>query len=226
MGQKYKIFINGKLLFLAQNPAEVKEILSNEYQFIIKPYKNKKQLRELLDILLGRINPSSMVIYHANVEKLLNDVIGEFEYIEAAGGVVRDAASRVLLIFRRGYWDLPKGKQDKKESLEETAVREVKEETGLRSVRLEEPVTWPDLSNECTYHTYKLDDVLILKGSYWYTMTTDHAGALIPQTEEDIEQAVWVAPEALHKYLDRMYSSVIDVLEAALGIDKIEIPEN
>lgn len=226
MGQKYKIFINGKLLFLAQNPADVKEILSTDYQFIIRPYKDKKQLRDLLGILLGKINPSSMVIYSPDVKKLLNRVIDEFEYIEAAGGVVRNPSGEVLLIFRKGHWDLPKGKQEDGESLEETAVREVEEETGISRLSVEAPVSYPELSNDCTYHTYILDGKSILKGSFWYSMTTDYEGQAVPQIEEEIEKAIWVAPEALGKYLSNMYASVADVLEASLGMDRIEAPES
>ena len=49
----------------------------------------------------------------------------------AAGGLIRDWRGRALLYFRRGAWDMPKGHQETGESLEECALREVAEETGL-----------------------------------------------------------------------------------------------
>ncbi len=42
----------------------------------------------------------------------------------------------ILMIFRRGKWDLPKGKLDKGESLEACALREVEEETGLKKNKI------------------------------------------------------------------------------------------
>jgi len=216
MSQMYKIFVNGKLLYLAQNPAEVKEIMDAQYHFIIRPYKDKKDLAGLMEILLGKINPSSMVIYGPNIDKIRKKVFEYFKVIEAAGGVVQNEAGQVLLIHRRGSWDLPKGKAEKGESIEQTAVREVIEETGISKVQIGEQVNYEGLKNDCTYHTYKEKDKLIMKVSYWYFMDTLHAGMLIPQTEEDIEEVKWVSIEDLENYFDNMYPSIIDVLKASV----------
>ena len=63
------------------------------------------------------------------------------------------------------------------------------------------------------YHSYMIDDKLALKVSHWFEMQTDFEGDLIPQTEEDIEQAIWVKREDIPKYFDNMYTSIIDVLK-------------
>ena len=66
--------------------------------------------------------------------------------VEAAGGyVVRRTPKgnlKVLTIFRRGLWDLPKGKLDPGESPEKGAVREVSEEVGIKkkSITLLQPL--------------------------------------------------------------------------------------
>ena len=56
--------------------------------------------------------------------------------IIAAGGLVENEKGEILMMFRRGFWDLPKGKLDEGESIETCAVREVQEETGLQNVQL------------------------------------------------------------------------------------------
>src|ERR1700730_7271010 len=72
------------------------------------------------------------ILYHTNWDELKRAVWKKFQVILAAGGLVMDQHKQVLLIHRKGKWDLPKGKLDKKESLEACALREVKEETGLK----------------------------------------------------------------------------------------------
>ncbi|MEF2277865.1 NUDIX hydrolase [Deinococcus sp. YIM 134068] len=52
--------------------------------------------------------------------------------IPGAGGVVLDGLGRVLLVrYRSGAWAFPKGHVEPGETLEQTAVREVAEETGV-----------------------------------------------------------------------------------------------
>jgi ADP-ribose pyrophosphatase YjhB (NUDIX family) len=55
-----------------------------------------------------------------------------------ARAVVRDNASRVLLIRRsdNGQWAMPAGAMELGESIADCAVREVREETGLRALRV------------------------------------------------------------------------------------------
>ena len=51
--------------------------------------------------------------------------------IIAAGGLVTNPHGEILWIFRRGFWDLPKGKLDEGETIQTCVIREVQEETGL-----------------------------------------------------------------------------------------------
>src|SRR5215218_6550882 len=105
--------------------------------------------------------------------------------IIAAGGIVENENGEILFQFRRGVWDLPKGKLDDGESLEECAVREVEEETGLKKVELEEFLL-------ATYHTYHENGKQVLKESHWYKMRADGRQELTPQTSEDISEVKWV----------------------------------
>jgi 8-oxo-dGTP pyrophosphatase MutT (NUDIX family) len=56
--------------------------------------------------------------------------------IIAGGGIVTNELGELLMIFRRGKWDLPKGKLDEGESIEDCAIREVEEETGVKNLKL------------------------------------------------------------------------------------------
>ena len=212
MNQKYKIFINDKLLFLVDNPAKVEEILTSRDPYIIRTYKKMKDLKDLVEVLMSDINQSSMVIYHANVEQLKEDLFSFFKYIEAAGGVVQNDEGKILLIYRKGFWDLPKGKIEQGESIEEAAIREVKEETGVKRLQLGDPILFEGLSNQFTYHTYIYKEKVIMKASYWFKMSTDYAGRMVPQQEEDIEEVKWVHPSEIKDYTNNMYSSIKDVI--------------
>ncbi|MEZ5055350.1 MAG: NUDIX domain-containing protein [Chitinophagales bacterium] len=210
----YKLFINNKIVFLCQNPAHVQNIMYGN--FIIEPYTNRANLETTIQILLGNSNSNNLILFHKDVDALFTDFCSFFKCIEAAGGVVVNDKNEILLIFRRGSWDLPKGKIEKKESIEVAAIREVEEETGLSQVEIVQPIVFSTYSNKATYHSYEINGKPCLKISYWFEMKTKSNANLIPQTEEDIEQAIWVAKSAIPSYFDTMYSNIIDVLKAVL----------
>ncbi len=150
------------------------------------------------------------VFFHANLEKLKEALFKKFTIIQAAGGLVTNEKDEILMIFRRGMWDLPKGKLDAGETLEDCAVREVKEETGLNNVQLIAPLI-------ITYHTYHEGSKFILKESHWYRMRANGEQKLTPQTEEDIHDIKWVGKQELKTYMKKSFASVVDVLETCLA---------
>ena len=89
------------------------------------------------------------IIFDKDFQKLKRDFFKHFELIKAGGGLVKNSSGNILLMFRRGKWDLPKGKLDEGESIEECAIREVEEETGLHHLTIIKPLA-------ITYHTYNL----------------------------------------------------------------------
>jgi 8-oxo-dGTP pyrophosphatase MutT (NUDIX family) len=159
------------------------------------------------------------------VELVLAQLRQHFAYIEAAGGVVTAPGGELLLIHRMGHWDLPKGKLDPGETPEGAALREVAEETGVHGLQLG-PQTLPDTWHLYTEarmapsrHPHATDAqgrVWVLKRTYWYAMTAP-AQTLTPQTEEDIHQALWVAPQLLPDYLDQTYPTIREVMAAYGG---------
>ena len=127
--------------------------------------------------------------------------------IIAAGGLVVNEKNELLLIFRRGKWDLPKGKLDEGESIESCAVREVQEETGIQHITL------LHLLGK-TYHEY-FDNWLheeVIKESWWYVMKASSTDILIPQTDEDIEQIIWADKNRIALCMQNSYANVIDII--------------
>lgn len=139
------------------------------------------------------------------------EILKQYSVIEAAGGIVKNPNGELLAIFRLGKWDLPKGKMEKGESPEDTALREISEECGISGHQI--------IGKICdTYHTYKIGNRKILKKTYWYAFTINEVSELIPQTIENIEEAQWFKPSELIRKLENSYPSIRQVLNDARAI--------
>ncbi|NME71625.1 NUDIX hydrolase [Flammeovirga aprica] len=130
----------------------------------------------------------------------------KFQVRKAGGGVVFKG-DELLVMKRNGVFDIPKGHLDKGETIEECAVREVEEETGVKA-EIEE------LLHE-TFHTYIYKKKHVLKHTYWYKMkATENDQELIPQTEEGIETLEWMKiNEVKNKVWKNTYKSIKEVFE-------------
>jgi len=173
---------------------------------------NTDTLKVMMPTLIDNLRENEMVeinIVDSNPEEAFAVFSNHFKLIEAGGGVVENPDGKIILIYRNGFWDLPKGKKEPEEPIEITALREVKEEVGLTEL---EPITFIDYS----YHIYKLNNEWILKKTAWYTMKTDDEPALIPQTIEGIEKAIWININEISNHLEGMYPLIVDVLQKYL----------
>jgi 8-oxo-dGTP pyrophosphatase MutT (NUDIX family) len=146
------------------------------------------------------------ILCNKDLDKLKKVFFKHFTIITAAGGLVLNPNEDTLMIFRKGKWDLPKGKLDEGETLEQCAVREVQEETGLNDITLGEKII-------TTYHTYTEFGKHILKESHWYKMKCDSDQKLVPQTEEYITDIKWVKRSDLKKYTSKTYHTIVEVLD-------------
>ncbi len=124
--------------------------------------------------------------------------------IYAAGGLVLNEDEQVLMIFRRGKWDLPKGKWEKGESIEECAVREVQEECGVLDVLLGRRLA-------TTIHSYVENERTIEKHTAWFLMLAQGDWLPTPQVEEDIEIARWVSQSEARELLKESYTNIREV---------------
>jgi len=201
-----KIYFNDKPLFLT-------DALNAD----IEPYRHHDDAVFIDEFSHGGINSMihemrqekvhAGIYFHTNVEELRKAFWKKFMLVKAAGGLVLNEDGEILFIFRRGKWDLPKGKLDEGETLETCAVREVQEETGLKKVQLKKHLV-------TTYHTYDESGHHILKETWWYLLSASKKEALVPQTIEQITQIEWADPRNLEKYVSNTYPSIIDVLKA------------
>lgn len=145
-------------------------------------------------------------IFHNDFQILLENFKSLFTYIEAAGGLITNEKNELLFIYRRGKWDLPKGKLETGERPTEAAIREVQEETGLMNITLKE--------YRCsTWHTYPLKGQNILKQTYWYNMFASKNQPSAPQVEEDISELEWVNEAKINSVLGNTYPSIISVID-------------
>ncbi len=199
-----KVYFDDKPLFLCDKIDEVIEPFIHHDDAIFIDELNNHTIKTIIhEMQLPQVHAG--VFFHADIEALKQAFFKKFTLVTAAGGLVQNEKKEYLLIFRRGKWDLPKGKLDKGEKLEDCAIREVKEETGLKEVKLIKPLC-------VTYHTYHEGARFILKDSHWYTMKVKGVQQLIPQTEEEIHEIKWVKKERLSEYMNISYPSVADVL--------------
>ena len=127
-------------------------------------------------------------------------------FLYAAGGIVQDEMQHILMIYRRGVWDFPKGKIEKNESPKEAAMREVKEETGLKGVRIGRELAQ-------TFHTYVENGQPILKQTHWFNMSSSGNQLLVPEIGEEITQIEWVKKNVVRYLLEDSFSSLLDLWE-------------
>lgn len=199
----YKIYINSTLIKL-KDAKPARKAFKGE---LIARYAGQvKHLHNFVDLAEKGGQYDRITIYFEDYPKLKKDFKGLFTVIPAAGGLVKNEFGELLFIYRRGHWDLPKGKLDKKEKKKHAAIREVEEETGISNITLGEKIC-------VTNHVYKnKSGKRLIKKSHWYHMTAPKT-VLIPQTEEDITKAEWMTLEKFNSKPRKVYDSIIEVLD-------------
>ena len=128
----------------------------------------------------------------------------KYTLIEAAGGLVYNSDKQILMIFRNGKWDLPKGKKERKETIDQCALREVEEECGVNNLTIINQV-------KTTYHVYQINDKNILKKTFWFKMFTNSNKKLTPQISEGIIKAEWVSKQNIMQKMKNSYANIKDL---------------
>ncbi|MDN3706132.1 NUDIX domain-containing protein [Myroides ceti] len=188
----YKVFINDKPLLLTNKLEKETDFQlfllesADINKIIVKFYQNKIQ---------------KAILYHPDEEKILKKLKEKITVNKAGGGLVRNSEGKVLFILRNGKWDLPKGGTEKGETIEQTAIREVEEETGVQGLSIVEKL-------QKTYHVFKRNGEYRLKITRWFEMKTDYTGHLMGQAEEGIEKVVWLDKEEIKEALKNSYENI------------------
>lgn len=154
------------------------------------------------------------VAIEGDVEAMYRILVSLCELERAAGGIVVNKQDEILLIRRRGFWDLPKGKFEEGETPEECAVREVHEETGLQTMEVVRPMAPP--TQPWTLHIYTDGNRHILKQTQWFEMRTAERDVKA-QAEEDIKEVIWVPRDRLGSYRPNMYRSLWGLVDVFLS---------
>jgi len=188
----YQVFYKKKIILLTDVFKEEKDFKS----FPIKDVKLKKVIK-----LLNKKNINSVHLFHKNKDKLLKYFFKLIPTVIAAGGKITNSKSETLFIYRNDKWDLPKGKAEKNEQLPQTALREVKEETGIKEVSINKPL-------DITYHIFRRNNEYRLKVTYWFEMFSDYEGIFFPQLDEGITNVKWVKKNDLEEIKINSYPNI------------------
>lgn len=204
MAQKYKVYYNNKVIFITDrvNGAGT----TSEYRLCHYPDADLKKE-------WNAFCADKQVKYFyitGEPDEAWKAFTKLFNIIKAAGGLVKNEKGEYLFIYRNKKWDLPKGKMDKGEEWEETALREVEEECGVKELKITGPIGK-------SYHIYELKGRFALKQTYWFHMSCTDTSELVPQEEEGIEKATWVKPEVFKQWKNEMYPSVWDIVKDITG---------
>lgn len=200
-----KIILNNKRIFLAEDHRDIIRQFHLNNAYIIFDLHEQKVL-DLVDMLL--LSSISDAIFVGNINDNMAIVKNALTLVRAGGGVVFNNRNELLFIYRRRKWDLPKGKMDRRETIEKCATREVYEETGVRNLEIVREL-------DPTYHIY-LENSVILKETIWFLMFTEDV-KLRPQFEEGIKKAIWVHKNNIRYQLRNTYPSVVDIFEKLLS---------
>ena len=190
----YKVFINKLSIILNSK----NKSLSQENSFLLSSIT-------LNEILKKVRKHKKIFLYHPKKSELIKIFKSKIKVIFASGGIVKNDNNQILFIYRRGKWDLPKGKAEKGESIRETAVREVIEETGVEKLKIDKY-----FSN--TFHIVRNNKKYFLKETSWFLMSSNFKGKLKPQLNEGIKSVKWKTFDDAKKIKKKTYGNISIIL--------------
>ncbi len=188
----YTIFVGQKPIILTTKIEK-----ETDYKtFLLKSVNIGKVIK-----LLVSTDLKGVCLVDKNKDKLLKLFLNLLPNVVAGGGKVYNDKKEVLFIYRNNKWDLPKGKIENNETIENTSIREVEEETGVNGLRITKPLP-------TTYHIFKRNGKHKIKVTYWFEMETKYDGKLYPQIKEGITKVEWLDEKASIDALENSYANI------------------
>ena len=197
----YKVFFNQKPLILTSKILKS----SDSNPLIHIKFSSKNQILKAIKSKKTK----SVYIYHKNIKKLWKIFTKKFPIKDAAGGLVHRSDDKLLFIYRKNRWDLPKGGIEKNELIIEAAQREVKEETGLADLIVIKKIGE-------TFHLFNNGKNYRLKRTYWFEMKSNYKGDLFPQQEEGITSVEWISKKRIPEILENAYENIKGIVEKVI----------
>ncbi|HAW52103.1 MAG TPA: NUDIX hydrolase [Flavobacteriales bacterium] len=200
----YKVFINDRSLILTDDYADY----SSAYDTLFITYASEEAFFELIELLRDSPVLKSVCVYHSKLDDLWNVFCNKYSQVSAAGGIVQNK-DRILFIFKNNHWDLPKGKIENGEASETAALREVKEECGLKDLSLK-------AAHATTYYLFTEKGNTLLKKTEWFLMDSAEEGPLTGDEKEGITDVKWMDSASWKTDQQNSFASVINMLDSLL----------
>lgn len=192
----YKVFFNDKPIVLTTQVSKETDFKN----YLLKSVKIGKVIKDLRKPSIKEVR-----LIGKKEDKLLKKFLKKLPNVIAGGGKVYNEKGEILFIYRNDKWDLPKGKVDRKETLEAAALREVEEETGVKDLNIIKPL-------ETTYHIFKRNGRHRIKITYWFEMKTSYNGKLEPEEIEGITKVEWLDAQQTQKALENSYANIKELM--------------
>jgi len=194
--QIYKVFKDNTAFFITNN---INSINNSKNKTIT--LNKSSDILKIIEFESRNNDDKTVVVICNNLDETINKLEKYYKPKLAAGGWVYNDNNQLLFIKRWGIWDIPKGHLERGESLEECAIREVEEETGLRVIEIVDKLG-------ISRHIFSRNGKEKLKVTHWYKMKTSYKGEFKPQLEEDIEEVKWVENSDIEDYLENSWKSL------------------
>jgi ADP-ribose pyrophosphatase YjhB (NUDIX family) len=198
----YKVFVNNKPVFLTGGTKEIKIL---EKTTIIRLYDDTN-LQEIIDNYQYDESAECLYIVTEHPERTWSRFRNMYRIVVSAGGIVKNSEGKFLFIMRKGKWDLPKGKVEEGEIIEDAAKREIAEECGITQLTISRKLL-------PTFHTYNAGKLRILKETNWYEFSYDKNETPKPQSEEYITEVRWFDFSEINTVLNNTYTSIAELVQ-------------
>ncbi|MGB0887530.1 MAG: NUDIX hydrolase [Vicingaceae bacterium] len=202
----YKVFVENKVIYFTDDEGNCNQLSKG----VTITFFSEEITSFIVDLIFNDAKIEHINIVVKNYGAAFVNFQKYFKIIEAAGGVVKNTENKKLFIYRLDKWDLPKGKIEKGEGIRDAALREVEEECGINNLTINNAL--PD-----TFHIYKHKEKMIFKRTYWFDMSSDFEGELVPQLEENITKVEWLTDAQIEeKVLKNTYASINELLRVVI----------